>query len=88
MSRVLHGILIFGHDHRLECGHCLSCNYLEYMSFTRGFCPVSGFSPAGLSLAVLSSWLVLNDSSVRQYYEQPGRVFVAIVSAMTISCSR
>ena len=33
-------------------------------------------SPAGLSLAVLRSWLALNVFSVRQCCQEPGRVFV------------
>ena len=80
-------ILVPGYGHRWNAP-VVSIAMVWSMCFPGGGCPVSGFPPAGLSLAVLSSWLVLNDSSVRQYYEQPGRVFVAIVSAMTISCSR
>ena len=49
------------------------------MSYTGGFDPVAGFPHVGLSLAVLRSWLVLNVFSVRQYYEEQGRVFVWIV---------
>ena len=62
MSRALLGILVSGHDHRFECGHCLNCNGLEYMSYTGGFDPVAGFPPAGLSLAVLRSYLVVLDA--------------------------
>ena len=49
------GILVSGHGHRFECGHCFNCNGLEYMSYTGGFAPVAVFPPAGLSLAVLRS---------------------------------
>ena len=52
MSRAPLGILVSGHGHRFECGHCFNCNGLEYMSYTVGFDPVAGFPPAGLSLAV------------------------------------
>ena len=49
------------------------------------FFPVSGLPPAGLSLAVLRSWLVLIVFSVRQCCEGAGRVFVWMVPAMTVS---
>ena len=55
MSRALLDILVSGHGHRFECGHCSNCNGLAYMSYTGGFDPVAGFPPAGLSLAVLRS---------------------------------
>ena len=58
------------------------------MSYAGGFDPVAGFPPVGLSLAVLRSWLVLDVFSVRQWCEKPGRVFIWIVPAMTVSCSR
>ena len=88
MSRSSLGMLVPGHGHRWNAFVVSTAMVWSICVVWGGGCPVSGFPPAGLSLAVLSSWLVLNDSSVRQYYEQPGRVFVAIVSAMTISCSR
>ena len=58
------------------------------MSYAEGFDPVAGFPPVGLSLAVLRSWLVLNVFSVRQCCEEPGRVFIWIVPAVTVSFSR
>ena len=76
MSRAPLGILVSGHDYRLECGHCFHCNGLEYMSYTGSFDPVAWFPPAGLSLAVLRSWLVLTVFSVRQCCEEPGSVFI------------
>ena len=88
MSRAPLDFLAFGHVHRLECGHCFNYNGLEYMGYTGGFDPVAGFPPAGLSFAVLRSWLVLNVFSVRQCCEEPGRVFIWIVPTMTVSCSR
>ena len=60
MSRAPLDFLAFGHVHRLECGHCFNYNGLEYKGYTGGFDPVAGFPPAGLSFAVLRSWLVLN----------------------------
>ena len=36
------------------------------------FCTVSGFTPAGLSLAILRSWLELNVFSVSQCFDQGG----------------
>ena len=88
MSRAPLGIIVSGHGHRLECGHCFNCNGLEYMSYTGGFDPVAGFPLVGLSLAVLRSWFVLNVFSVRQCCEEPGRVFIWIAPAMMVSCSR
>ena len=88
MSRAPLGILVYGHGHRWECRHCFNCNVLEYMSYAEGFDPVAGFPPVGLSLAVLRSWLVLNVFSVRQCCEEPGRVFIWIVPAVTVSFSR
>ena len=55
MSRALLGILVSGHGHRFERGHCFNCNGLEYVSYTGGFDPVAGFPPVELSLAVLRS---------------------------------
>ena len=53
-----------------------------------GVCPVSGFPPAGLSLAVLTSWLVLNVFSFHRCCEGPGRLLVLIVPAVTGSSSK
>ena len=60
MSRAPLSILVSGHGHRLEYGHCFNCNGLEYMSYAGGFDPAAGVPPVGLSLAVLRLWLVLN----------------------------
>ena len=88
MSRALFGILISGHGHRFECGHCFNFNVLEHMICTGVFNPVAGFPPVGLSLSVLRSLLVLNAFSVHHCCEEPGRVFVWIVPAMTVLYSR
>ena len=66
-----------GHDHHLASGHCFNCNGLEYMSNTGIFDPVAGFPPAGLSLAA--------PIRSRHYCEDPGRVFVWIVPAATVT---
>ena len=55
VSRVLLGIVVSGHGHRVECGHCYNRNGLDYVSYTGSFDPMAGFLLAGLSLAVFRS---------------------------------
>ena len=65
MSRELLGILVSGHGHRFECGHCYNRNGLDDVRHIGGFDLVAGFPPTGLSLAVLWFLLVvLDDRSV------------------------
>ena len=88
-SRAPLGIFVPGHGHRWNAA-VVSISMVwrvPGMCSAFLFCPVSGFPPAGLSLAVLRSWFVFNVFSVRQCCDEPGRVFVWIVAAMTVSCS-
>ena len=88
MSRSSLGMLVPGHGHRWNAFVVSTAMVWSICVVWGGGCPVSGFPPAGLSLAVLTSWLVLNVFSFRQCCEEPGRVFVWIVPAMMFSCSR
>ena len=61
MSRALLGIIVSGHGHRLNAA-LLQSQCLDDVRHIGGFDPVAGFPPAGLSLAVLWSWLVVLDA--------------------------
>ena len=53
MGRTILGILVSGHGHRVECGHCYNHNGLDDVRHTGDFDPAAGFPTAGLPLAVL-----------------------------------
>ena len=85
MSRTPLGILVPGHGHRWNAA--VDSIAMVWSILGGGLLGVR-VSPAGLSLAVLRSWLVWNVFSVRQCCEEPGRGFIWIVPAMKVSCSR
>ena len=86
MSRALLGILVSGHGHRFECGHCFNGNGLEYMSYTRGLTRWPGFLLRDCCWPFLSpgllSWMPIRS---RHCCEEPGRVLVWIVIATTVT---
>ena len=55
VSRVSHGVLVYGHGHRLERGRCFYYNGLEYMCYAEVLPRRPGFPVRDWRWAVLRS---------------------------------
>ena len=56
-SRALLGILISGHGHRFECGHCYNRNGVDYVRYTGNLNSVGGLDRLWLSSQVLACFI-------------------------------